>query len=128
MNLDTIIQHRPLTFRPSNSEQMKQSKTNCLWMFFEIGNLKHSAIFTGKHMCWGLFLIKSQVFRTPPMAASYSPPQYSKVSWDGCSLISLLHVLSVLIRNFHKTLHKSFFTITQQNTFFRAWIHFTMFF
>ena len=29
-------------------------------MFFKIGSIKNSAIFTGKHLCWGLFLIKLQ--------------------------------------------------------------------
>ena len=27
-------------------------------MFFKIGTLENFAIFTGKHLCWGLFLIK----------------------------------------------------------------------
>ena len=61
-------------------------------MFFKIGALKNFANFTGKHLCWNLFLIKlplqlyqketpTQVFfseilqntflrRTPPVAAS----------------------------------------------------------
>ena len=30
-------------------------------MFFKIDSIKNSAIFTGKHLCWGLFLIKLQV-------------------------------------------------------------------
>ena len=30
-------------------------------MFFKIGSIKNFAIFTGKHLCWGLFLIKLQV-------------------------------------------------------------------
>ena len=70
-------------------------------MFFEIGSLKNLVIFTGKHLSWGLFLIKLQTFRlaiffkrdsnicvscgyceifknsffyrTPPVAASDSP-------------------------------------------------------
>ena len=71
-------------------------------MFFKIGSLKNLAIFTGKQLCWGLFLIKLQAFRlatflkrdsnigvfpvglaeflrttfsyrTPPVAASESP-------------------------------------------------------
>ena len=29
-------------------------------MFFKIGSIKNFAIFTGKHLCWGLFLIKLQ--------------------------------------------------------------------
>ena len=32
-------------------------------MFFEISSLKNFAIFTGIHLCWGLFLIKLQAFR-----------------------------------------------------------------
>ena len=47
-------------------------------------------------------------------------PWYSKVSWSACSLISCLHVLSILIKNFHETLRKYFFTITRQNNFFFA--------
>ena len=31
-------------------------------MFFEISSLKNFAIFTGKQLCWGLFLIKLQIF------------------------------------------------------------------
>ena len=48
--------------------------------------------------------------------------RYSKVSWGDYSLISSLHVLSILMKNFHETLHKSFFTITWQNNFFLALI------
>ena len=32
-------------------------------MFFKIVVLKNFAIFTGKHQCWSLFLIKLQTFR-----------------------------------------------------------------
>ena len=32
-------------------------------MFFEIGSLKYFAIFTGKHLGWGLFLIKLWAFK-----------------------------------------------------------------
>ena len=52
-------------------------------MFFKIGVLKNFTIFTGKHLCWSLVLIKLQVsceywvifkdrffFRTSPVAAS----------------------------------------------------------
>ena len=48
--------------------------------------------------------------------------QYSKVSLRACSLISSLHVLSILSKNLRKTLHKEFFTITWQKNFFLAWI------
>ena len=46
-----------------------------------------------------------------------------QVSWGACSLISCLHVFLILIRNFHKTLHKYLFTIVWQNNFFLVWIH-----
>ena len=49
-------------------------------------------------------------------------PQYSKVSWGVCFLISHLLVLSILIKNLYKMLHKQFFTATRQTSFFLAWI------
>ena len=49
-------------------------------------------------------------------------PRYSKVSWGACSLISRLHVLSILIKNLHEKLHKLFFAITWWNNFLLAWI------
>ena len=36
--------------------------------FFKIVILKNFAIFTGKHLCWNLFLIKLQAFRVFPMS------------------------------------------------------------
>ena len=33
-------------------------------MFFKIDVLKNFAIFTGKYLCWSLFLIKLQTFRS----------------------------------------------------------------
>ena len=32
-------------------------------MFFKIGVLKNFAIFTGKHLCWSLFLVKMQAWK-----------------------------------------------------------------
>ena len=32
-------------------------------MFFKIGALKNFAMFTGKHLCWSLFVIKLQAAR-----------------------------------------------------------------
>ena len=37
-------------------------------MFFKIGSIKNSAIFARKHLCWGLFLIKLQIW----MSATFS--------------------------------------------------------
>ena len=96
-------------------------------MFFKIDSLKSFAIFTGKHLCWGLFLIKLQTFRPATFLKRDSNTgvscayceifknsffieilwwlllkallQYSKVSCGVCSLISHLHVLSILIKN-----------------------------
>ena len=36
-------------------------------MFFKIGVTKNFAMFTGKHLCWSLFLIKMQAFRCFPV-------------------------------------------------------------
>ena len=33
-------------------------------MFFKIGILKNFSIITGKHLCWNLFLIKLQIWRS----------------------------------------------------------------
>ena len=35
-------------------------RSSCLQIFFKIGGLENFAIFTGKHLCWSLFLIKFQ--------------------------------------------------------------------
>ena len=35
-----------------------KAKSSCLQMFVKLGVLKNSAIFTWKHLCWSLFLIK----------------------------------------------------------------------
>ena len=45
---------------PCKSEPLKKLKSSRLQMFFKIGSIKNFAIFTGKHLCWGLFLIKLQ--------------------------------------------------------------------
>ena len=44
----------------------KTCRSSRLQMFFKIGVLKNFAIFTGKHLCWSLFLIKWQAFRCFP--------------------------------------------------------------
>ena len=48
---------------PCNSEPLKKSKSSRSQMFSEISSNKNFVIFTGKHLCWGLFLIKLQAFR-----------------------------------------------------------------
>ena len=41
----------------------KDFRSSCSQMFFKIGALKNFAVFTGKHLCWSLFLMKLQAFR-----------------------------------------------------------------
>ena len=70
-------------------------------MFFKIGVLKNLALFTGKRLCWSLFLIKLQAFkcfsvniakllgaaffyRTPPVAASSDVLVYIIFSIRSC--------------------------------------------
>ena len=107
----------PEPLGPCNSELLLKSSRS--HMFFEIGSFKNFAIFTRKHLCWGFqtcnwktpkqvfrvdiakFLITAfyiEDFRWLPLAVL---PQYSKVSWGICSLISRLHMLSK-----HETLHR----------------------
>ena len=112
-------------------------------MFFKIGSLKTFAIFTGKHLCWGIYSIKLQVFKPVTFLKRDSNtgvsfryceilknsffiehlrwlllivlPQHSKVSWGVCSLISRLHVLLILIKKLHKTLtNNSLVHVTDQ--------------
>ena len=41
----------------SNEALARNGRSSRLQMFFKIGVLKNFAIFTGKHLCWNLFLI-----------------------------------------------------------------------
>ena len=47
-------------------------RSNRLQMFFKIGVLRNFANFTGKHLCWSLFLIKSQARRPGTLLKSDS--------------------------------------------------------
>ena len=51
---------------PCNSEPLKQSKSSRSQIFFQTSSLKDFTIFTGKHLCWGLVLIKLQTFLETP--------------------------------------------------------------
>ena len=60
---DAIIKSYNLEpFGRCNSEPLKKSKSSRLQIIFEISNIKNFAIFTGKHLFWGLAL-KSQACR-----------------------------------------------------------------
>ena len=47
-------------------------------MFFKIDVLKDFAIFTGKHLCWSLFLIKLPIFRQETAGKMFS--------WEYCDI------------------------------------------
>ena len=104
-------------------------------MFFKIGSLKNLLLFTRKHLCWDLFLIKLrlELFLKKVLKRDSNTsvscgianflrtaffiehlrwllltvlPQQSKISCSVYFLISRLRELSILARNVHKTLHK----------------------
>ena len=58
---------------------------------FEYLDMFKNSFFFIEHLWWLLLTVLSQ---------------YSEVSWDVCSLILHLHVLSILIKNLQKKLHK----------------------
>ena len=60
-NLTPSYNLRPLG--RCNSELLKKSKSSRSQIIFEINSFKNFAKFTGKHLFWGLFLIKLQAFR-----------------------------------------------------------------
>ena len=96
---------------------------------------KFRNIFIGKHLCWGLFLIKLQAFRpvtflkrdsNTGVSCEYCKifknsffmehlrllllvllPWYSKVSKSAWYLISRLHMLSILIKTYTKRYTKN---------------------
>ena len=56
-------------------------------MFFEIRSIKNFAIFTGKHLFWGLFLIKLQASRP---ATFLKRDSNTSVSCEYCELCSFM--------------------------------------
>ena len=57
----TNFNHVFVSWEAQPSKRIK-SRSSRLKMFFKIGVLKSFTIFTGKHLCWSLFLIKLQAF------------------------------------------------------------------
>ena len=47
-------------------------------MFFKTAALKKFAIFTGKHLCWSVFLINLQVWRPAALLKRDSSPNFSR--------------------------------------------------
>ena len=123
-------------FGRCKSEPLKKSKNSRLQIILEISNIKNFAKFTGKYLFWGLFLkfqacrpvtffksdfnIGASCFhrcflnflRTTFFIENLRKllltvlSEYSEVSHSVSYLISRLHVLSNLIKNLRKTLHK----------------------
>ena len=46
-----------------NIPQNLEDRSSCSQMFFKTGVLNNFAIFTGKHLCWSLFMIKLKAWR-----------------------------------------------------------------
>ena len=72
---------------PCYSEPLKKSKSSRSQMFFKISSIKNFAIFTGKHLYWGLFLIKLQAFRP---GTFFKGDSYTGVS---CGYSELLRIV-----------------------------------
>ena len=73
-------------------------------MFFKIGVLKNLAIFTRKHLCWSLFLIKLQAWRPLHFIEKETPTQvffceYCEIIENSFFIEHLL--LIILFRNFY---------------------------
>ena len=60
----------------SSLETMYRSSR--LQLFFKMGVLKNFAIFTGKHLCWSLFLIKYPAFRATTLLKGGFPANIAK--------------------------------------------------
>ena len=77
-NLTPSYNLRPLG--RCNSELLKKSKSSRSQIIFEINSFKNFAKFTGKHLFWGLFLIKLQAFR-PATFLKRTPTQVFPVDF-----------------------------------------------
>ena len=122
---------KPLS--PCKGEPLKKLKSCRLQMFFKIGSIKNFAIFTGKHLCWGLFLVQLLVYRSATflkissntgVSCGYCKsfknsflvqhlrwllltvlPPYSTVGWGAFFDFAPPHAFD-LDKNLHETLHK----------------------
>ena len=71
-----ILSFTKVCFNNHGNVGSPSPRTSRSQMFFKIGVLRNFAIFTGKHMCWSLFLIQNITkffYRTPPVTASVLP-------------------------------------------------------
>ena len=49
------ISKRSVKFQANSCTLFSEPRSSCSQMFFKIGVLENSAIFTGKHLCWSFF-------------------------------------------------------------------------
>ena len=63
----TPLPYKILSYAPVTDHEQTRARSRLLQMFSRIGVLKNFSNFTWKHLCWILFLIKSQAFRHFPL-------------------------------------------------------------
>ena len=70
LNLEEDLWRRPIELSAETSTQeeiltvrSRNCRSSCSQIFIKISVLKNFAIFTGKHLCWSLFLRKLQVLK-----------------------------------------------------------------
>ena len=68
-------------------EPLKKSKSIRSQIIFEISSIKNFALFTGKHLFWGFFLMKLQAFKP---ATFFKSDSNTGVSCGYCELFKKL--------------------------------------
>ena len=61
---------------------MRPNRNSRSQMFFKVGVLKNFASFTGKHLCWGLFLINLQALRSATLLKRNSNTGVFREIWE----------------------------------------------
>ena len=92
--------------------------------FFEIGALKNFANFTGKHLCWSLFLIKLQAYSKQKQSFAHVLKNF--VNFTGKHLCWSLFLIKFLTNFIEDTLNQVFSCKIQKNfknTFFTEQLH-----
>ena len=87
-------------------------------MFFKVDVFKNFAIFTGKHLCWSLFLIKLQAFRCFPVniAKFLRVAFLQNICFCRCSVLHYIFIKTLL--NILQ-LYIAFFVLTPKITLIR---------
>ena len=72
----TTVQTGTCIYSPS--KVLQSTRSICLQVFYETGALKKIANFTGKYLCWSLFLIKLLAFR-PETTTQFFPVKFAYI-------------------------------------------------